>query len=206
MAKSSTGSKGKPTASTNAKASVTTEPGAAAPLARLTGVLGLAEVPRPVQTAVKLMLGGAIATLAWGIYDVIVDLAFRSDVVNEIAKADKITLTKAASYVNSDIFGTVIFVVAYAAAWVLMARMNRAGRNWARIVSTLLFLYWTYILYQSISSLSTDKSWFNLASIVIQTVIWCLGCGALVSLWRPEAGPHFARQADPAAQAKWPRK
>ena len=39
------------------------------------------------------------------------------------------------------------------ALWIWMAKLNEAGRSWARITSTIFFAIWTFYAYSSVNSL-----------------------------------------------------
>jgi hypothetical protein len=144
------------------------------------------------------MLAGAAATFVWGIYWAIVTLGFRGDTVTYYVKVGHLTVNQANSQVNSGVFWIVIQVVVFAALWVLMARLNRDGHGWARIVSTVLFLGWSYRTYSAIYEL---RQYIGLGDLIIQLAIWGIGCGALVSLWRPESTAYFRRTAPEAPKS-----
>ena len=181
MAKSTTGSENAPAAKSKAT------------------LLGWAAAPLPVRRAVRLMLAGAAATFVWGIYWVVVTLGFRRDTVTYYIKVGHLTTSQANSQVNSGVLLIVIQVVVFAAVWVLMARLDRDGHGWARIASTVLFLGWSYRTYSAIYEL---KQYVGLGDMIIQLAIWGIGCGALVSLWRPEATAYFKGTAVPSGGAK----
>ena len=69
-----------------------------------------------------------------------------------------------------------------------MARANQAGRSWARITASVLFLLWTYQTYRGISGL---KTYLDLGALLIMLGIWGIGVGALYYLWRPESSAFF---------------
>src|ERR1700761_4287478 len=104
-----------------------------------------AAIPSPVRKSVRFMLGGAAVTLLAGLFSIIVVLS------------DPTVINSGKQPTSSQLTGSVVTILLYAIVysflWVFMARMNRAGRIWARIVSTVLFVIATYLLYTTISSL-----------------------------------------------------
>jgi hypothetical protein len=153
-----------------------------------TPLKGWASAPLTIRRAVRLMLAGAVATFVWGLYWAIVTLGFRSDTVTYYVKVGHLTVNQANSQVNSGVLWIVIQVVVFAALWVLMARLNRDGHIWARIISTVLFLGWSYRTYSAIYEL---RQYIGLGDLIIQLAVWGIGCAALVSLWRPESTAYF---------------
>jgi hypothetical protein len=149
------------------------------------------EPPETVSRAVRFMFAGAVASLVWGLYLIIVTVSSRSAALaanNSLSTGKRMT----PSQFNSAFTGIVIYYVAltlvFVALWMWMARMNRAGRNWARITASVLFAVWTYEAYRSITALST---WIVLGLMIIMLAIWAAGLGALYYLWRPESKAFF---------------
>lgn len=147
--------------------------------------------PETVSRAVRFMFAGAAASFVWGLYLVIVTVSSRSAALaanNSLASGKRMT----ASQFNSAFTGIIVYYIAltlvFVALWLWMARMNQAGRNWARITSAVLFAIWTYEAYRSITALST---WIVLGLMIIMLLIWGAGLGALYYLWRPESKSFF---------------
>jgi hypothetical protein len=92
--------------------------------------------------------------------------------------------------------GIVILIVSYAIyilLWVLMARFNRAGLKWARIVSSVLFAISTWQLYETIDSLHGGEviTAADIIYIVFTIGAWAAGVGAIAMLWRAESTAYF---------------
>lgn len=70
------------------------------------------------------------------------------------------------------------------AMWLWMARANSQGRNWARILSTVLF------------GLATLHLWGNkdVAGVVFAVLTWLLAVTAVWLLWRPTSTDFYNRQ------------
>lgn len=159
------------------------------------GAAATPEPPETVSRAVRFMFAGAVASLVWGLYLIIVTVSSRSAALaanNSLSTGKRMT----PSQFNSAFTGIVIYYVAltlvFVALWMWMARMNRAGRNWARITASVLFAVWTYEAYRSITALST---WIVLGLMIIMLAIWGAGLGALYYLWRPESKAYFKPSA-----------
>jgi hypothetical protein len=205
MAKSSTGSQSKPVA----KAGSAAPSAAGAPKGNVKGgalsgpvisawrrlpFMDLSGVPAPVHRAARFMFGGSIGSFVLGTYLVVVTVTERSA---SLSANNSLTGTKrlTASQFNAEFTGIIIYDIVIAlvcaALWAWMARMNQAGRKWARITSTVFFLIWTYYTYQTISGLGT---WIILGVLIIELAIWGLGATALYSLWRPDASVFYNEQ------------
>jgi len=149
-------------------------------------------VPGPVRKAVRFMLAGGAATAIIGVFLVIATIADKSALTDSSGK--KLT----SSEFTSGIVGTLVLYVILVALWVLMARMNRAGHNWARIVASVLAAISTYDAYGIINSLTGGETItvVGVVYIVFEIGIWILGVLAAAMLWRQESSAYFrARSA-----------
>jgi hypothetical protein len=147
-------------------------------------------IPAPVRRAVKFMLGGAFITLLAGVFTVIATLA-DPRLINNGKQPTSSALT-------GDVVQVVLLTLVYSALWVLMARMNRSGAVWARIVASVLFAVSTYSLYSAINSLHSGEylAVVNIISFVLAIAEWLCGLGAVAMLWRAESTVYFkARSA-----------
>ena len=149
-------------------------------------------VPRPVRLASRMTLGGAAGTVVWGVYWVIISLAFKSQDARYVVQTQHVTLSKANTEVYASMLLVLVQALLYAGLWVWMGRMNTFGRNWARITSTVFFLLWTYETYRAISGLST---WIAFGNLIVMLAIWGFGAGALFFLWRPDSTAYFKAQS-----------
>jgi hypothetical protein len=66
-----------------------------------------------------------------------------------------------------------------------MARANGQGKNWARILSTVLFGLATLDLFGVLSQPKT------LLGLIFPVLTWLIGLGAIVFLWRKESTEFF---------------
>ncbi|HUZ26536.1 MAG TPA: hypothetical protein VMV07_22505 [Streptosporangiaceae bacterium] len=131
--------------------------------------------PGSVRTAVKLMYAGAVLAAL----DLVITLT-------TVGKAESLLRTAHPGWTSAEITRTVHAEVSYflvtwlvtIGLWVVMARTNQAGRGWARIVATILFV---------ISTLNFAVSLGEPTSLVYKLVLvpmWLVGAGAVALLWR----------------------
>src|SRR4029077_5547155 len=138
--------------------------------------------PPPVVNAVKLMYVGA----AIGTVSLIISLADIGGVKTAIKKAKPSwTAAQVNQYDRFLITVAIVSGVIGIALWLWMARSNNQGKNWARILSTVLFCLATLDL---IGVFSQPKT---LLGVVFPVLTWLVGLGAGFLLWRPDTGAVF---------------
>ena len=174
-----------------------TSPGSQSALAdlekRLTGrAPDDSDVPGPVRKAVRFMLGGGGLTAILGIFLVIATIADKNALTDSNGKK------LSSGEFTSNVVGTVITYLILVVIWVLMARLNRAGHNWARIIASVLCAISTYDAYQIVNSL-TGGATITVAGIVFIVLTlaqWAVGVVAIALIWRSESSAYFrARSA-----------
>ena len=145
------------------------------------------EVQRPpappsVLNAVKLMyVGAAVSTVS-----LIVSLADISGTKAAIRKARPSLTVAQVNQLNTFIISlAIVSGVIGVALWLWMARSNNQGKNWARILSTVLFCLATLDL---IGVFSQPKT---VLGLVFPVLTWLVGLGAVFLLWRPESSAFF---------------
>jgi hypothetical protein len=143
--------------------------------------------PDSVQTAVKLMYAGAALSLV----ELIVGLITIGSVRSAIRKAfPHYTASQLhAAEVTSVAVGVVVGLISIG-LWVWMARANGAGHNYARITGTVFFGLNTLFLLLSLARPHASLGF------IFNILVWLVGLGAVIMLWRKESGPYFK----PAAQ------
>src|SRR5215470_12083089 len=147
MFKSFTGSDKNPPARSPRSA----DPGAPAP-------------PDTVQRAARYMLVGAAVTAIWQIYWLVVTVAHKASLTNANGKP----VTN--SQVVASVLVTIVFAILISAIWVLVARLNQAGKGRARIAATVLFGLWSYSTYRSIPLVTRGGYW--IVNIIIMLAVW----------------------------------
>ena len=148
------------------------------------------QVPEPVRpgppdsvlTAVKLMYAGAIVS---GL-SLVVGLITIGSLRSALRKAyPNVT----ASQLHTIEVATVVFIVIFGligiGLWIWMAMANKRGGNWARITATVFFGLNTVSLLVGLARPEP------LASRLVGLLIWLIGLGAVVMLWRSESTAFF---------------
>jgi hypothetical protein len=145
------------------------------PAGQLAGPLRPA-APAPVLTAARFMRGGAISSAAL----LIVALPFAGDVNGEVLGyrliPNPLTITL-----------VILAGLALIGLWLWMARATSQGRNWARIVSTVLFGLATLELLSALEMIGK----VGLANAFFTGLTWLSGLGAVWMLWRPASSAFF---------------
>ncbi|HEY6790156.1 MAG TPA: hypothetical protein VI365_22895 [Trebonia sp.] len=143
--------------------------------------------PKSVITAVRLMYAGA----AMNAISVIVALTAIGSLRTTLK--DQTNPVLSTSQVNSavDLFIATIVIggLIGIGLWIWMAFMNKAGKNWARITGTAFFGIDTIFLVSSFARAGVA------GSRIITVIIWLIGLGAVILLWRKESTAYFKGQS-----------
>jgi hypothetical protein len=149
--------------------------------------------PKPVLTAVKLMYAGAAAS---AVYLIILLAVVIGDTKAVHASWNGHRLATAPAITLGLVPGLVVI-----ALWLWMARANGQGRNWARILSTVLFGLATLQLIKLISDLRQPVSHAGFGVTVLNygvtalfAAAWLVGAAAVWLLWRPASSAFFKPQ------------
>jgi hypothetical protein len=138
--------------------------------------------PSSVLTAVKLMYAGA-ALSAIGI---VLELVSIGSVKSAIKKANpKLTTTQIHS---AEIVGVAIVVIIGligVGLWIWMAWANGRGKNWARIVASVLFGLSTIDVLLSVARPHAT------IGLLLTILVWLVGLGAILFLWRKDSSAYF---------------
>ncbi len=135
-----------------------------------------------MSLAVKLMYTGAVLSIL-GIF---VQFALQDDLRALLADQPGMTQELLDTSVSIGLAATVVFGVIGAGLWVLNAVFNARGKNWARILSTVLGSL--NVIFTLLGLLSPAPALSRLVSLV--TV--ALAATILVLLWRPANKPFYA--------------
>ena len=149
-------------------------------------------VPGPVRRAVRLMLGGGALTALIGVFLIIATIADKNALTDSSGK--KLTTGE----FTSSIISTVIIYLILVIVWVLMARLNRAGRGWARYAASALAVISTINAYSTINGLTGGQTVtvVDIVFIIGTLAVWVIGVLAVAMLWRTESSAYFkARSA-----------
>ena len=146
--------------------------------------------PAPVRTAVKFMhAGAALATVP-----LIIALAYVGDINAYHLRWNGHSLTAAQISQWRPLIITVAIVsgLVVPVLWLWMARANGRGRNWARIVSTVLFGVATLQLPGAFAAPVIPVvfgAWLFGSALAVLT--WLVGLAAVWLLWRPASSGFF---------------
>jgi hypothetical protein len=139
--------------------------------------------PQPVLRAVRVMYVGAAASLL----GIVVDLTTLSATRAQIIKHSP-NLT-AAQVNNAEHFAVGLFIASGllgAALWLWMAQSCRAGRGWARVVSSVLFGIDTLSVLGGAAAVQSAG-----LNRIYGLVIWVIGLIAIVLLWQRSSSEYF---------------
>ena len=149
--------------------------------------------PAPVLTAVKLMYAGAAVSaveLIIGLALIVVDI--------EAAARGRFLGHSLAAQKPLVITVWIVFGLAVIALWLWMARANGQGRNWARILSTVLFglaaLQLPGVFTQPVSHAGFGATVLYYGGTALFVAAWLVGAAAVWLLWRPASRTFFKPQ------------
>jgi hypothetical protein len=139
--------------------------------------------PPSVIRAVRVMYAGAVLSLV----GIVINLVTFTSLRSAIGKANP-ALT--AAQVNSAEHVAIGISIAGgligAALWLWMVQSCRAGKSWARIVSTVLFGIDTLSVIASFARVTNGA-----AGRIFSIVIWLVGLAAIILLWQRESSAYF---------------
>jgi hypothetical protein len=146
-------------------------------------------IPQTVVRAAQAMYVGAAASLI----GIIIDMTTLSSTKAEIIKRNpSLTPTQVN---NAEHFAIGIFIVEGligAALWLWMAQSAKAGKNWARIVSSVLFGLETIGVLAGAAAVASGG-----AVRIYGIVVWLIGLVAIVLLWRRQSSEYFKSASAP---------
>ena len=144
-------------------------------------------IPQSVTRAVQVMYAGAAASLI----GIIVDMTTLSSTKTEIHNRNP-DLT-ATQLNNAEHVAIGLFIVSGligAALWFWMAQSCKAGKGWARIVSTVLFAIATINVVVGASAVPGGG-----AVRIYGIVVWLIGLAAIILLWQRPSSDYFKSAA-----------
>jgi len=149
-----------------------------------------ANAPQSITRAVWAMYAGAAASLIGIIVDMTTLSATKSAIIK---RSPNLTATQVN---NAEHVAIGVFIAGGligAALWIWMAQSNRAGKGWARIVSTVLFGIDTVGLLISAGGATTVSG--GGATRFYGVVVWLIGLAAIILLWQRASSDYFRRGA-----------
>jgi hypothetical protein len=168
--------------------------------------------PAPVRTAVKLMYAGAAVSTV----TLIITLALIPAIKAALRTAHPSLTAAQVRDVNTLITLAMLLGLAVIALWLWMARANGQGRNWARILCTVLFGLATLELIRvkpqypggylgrfaiggHVYSVIHSVFGATVLGLIVPLLLWLAGLAAVWLLWRPASGAFFKPHGAPAA-------
>ena len=139
--------------------------------------------PQSVLRAAQLMYAGAAVSLI----GIIVDLTTLSSTKSKIESQHHnwtVTQVNNAEHVAIGVF--IVSGLLGAALWLWMARANKAGKSWARIVATVLFAIDTLNVALGTAAVSGGG-----VTRLYALVVWLIGLGAVLLLWQRRSSEYF---------------
>jgi len=154
------------------------------------------EAPAPVRRAVRFMQVGAIGGALSLLFNVIGSFSLKSNMMAANAaklKDHQVTASQISSTATALIVYTIIVGLVSIGLWLWMARMNAAGRSWARITASVLFALWSLYTYSVIGELhgGVTITVTLIISMVLILALWVIGVAAIFQLWRPASTAYF---------------
>jgi hypothetical protein len=146
--------------------------------------------PATIQRAVLLMRAGAALGLGYGLAE---GIDARSAAITPTAHSQG----DLAGDVEGLVLGALLLGLAAGVPWLWMAAKNKAGRGWARILSSVFFGLWSVllILEYSLAFLAKTRGGGDMAVFVVVLAAWMAGIVALILLWQPESGAYYAARS-----------
>ena len=139
--------------------------------------------PPSVLRAVQVMYVGAAASLI----GIIIDMTTLSSTKSEIIRRNpSLTATQVA---NAEHVAIGLFIVSGllgAGLWIWVAQMCKAGRNWARIVGTVLFAIDTISVFAGAATVPGGG-----ATRIYSILVWLIGLAAVILLWQRASSDYF---------------
>lgn len=140
--------------------------------------------PRSVVNAARLMYVGAGLSALVVIVSVATAGSLRSSI---LAKYPHYTAGQVHQAEVGSIATLVLFGLIAIGLWLWMARANRMGRNWARIVAVVLFVFNTLNLLGSFLQVHA------VGTVITAGLVWLVGLGAIAFLFNRESAAYFGR-------------
>jgi len=159
--------------------------------------------PAPVQRAVRLMQAGAVVSTLSLIFTVIGSFSLKHNMMTANAQklADhQVTASQISSTATGLIVYTIIIGLVSIGLWLWMARMNEAGRRWARITASAFFALWSLYTYSVRGELhgGVTVTGTLVVSLILILALWVIGAVTVFYLWRPASTAYFKAQSPKA--------
>ncbi|HEX4090136.1 MAG TPA: hypothetical protein VHZ33_15595 [Trebonia sp.] len=146
-------------------------------------------IPPSVTRAVQVMYIGALASLVGIIIELVARHSLRNYIADHVTRnGKKLTNTQVTDYYHAELLIVVIVGLIGIGLWIWMAQMNKRGRNWARITSTVFFAIDSI---GAIGGLSGGSLSGGSVNRFYGIVVWAIGLAAIILLWRRSSSEYF---------------
>jgi hypothetical protein len=152
--------------------------------------------PVAVLNAVKIMYAGMAVNAIFVIVDVSIGIS-KNTIRKDYPNLSPVNLNATVGFI---VAFTIVFGLVDIGCWLLIARSCKGGKNWARILGTVLFALDTFrILLVIVGRASSTARLFNHLGVLTagEIVVWLIGLAAIVLLWRRSSSAFF--KAPPAS-------
>ncbi len=144
--------------------------------------------PPSIQNAVRLMYVGAALSAVSLIVGLLTISSLKRAIQNANRTAAKpLTASQLHTAEAVGIASIVVFGLLGIGLWLWMARANGSGKSWARVVASVLFGL------NTLGLLSTVIRPNSALTKVFDVLVWLVGLGAIVFLYRRESSEYFAQ-------------
>jgi hypothetical protein len=149
-------------------------------------------LPTSMRRAVSLMYVGAVVAIVKGIADGLTTHNV------EIFTYSSTSANAATVHYSSSLIAGIFEGIVVGGLWLWMAWKTGAGRNWARVLSSVFFGFACLQLIGGISSLRGSGD--TVPAFIALLIEWGVGLAVIIQLWQRESGEFFAfaKQAKPA--------
>ena len=146
-------------------------------------------IPESVARAVQVMYVGALASLVGIIIELLLRHSLRSYIADHATTNGKrLSASQVADTYHAELAVLVVVGLIGIGLWIWMAQMNKRGRNWARITSTVFFAIDTL---GAIGGLAGGALAGGNANRYFGLVVWVIGLVAVILLWRRSSTEYF---------------
>jgi hypothetical protein len=148
----------------------------------------MSSMPQSVARAVKVMYAGAAASLIGVIVDLTAIGPLRDQIRTHDTKNGKpLTTAQVNTLVHLELAAFIVVGLITVGLWIWMARGAAAGKNWARITSTVFFALATISTLTSLAGSLTSGG----AARFYGILVWLIGLVAIVLLWQRTSSDYF---------------
>ena len=146
-------------------------------------------IPQSVARAVQVMYVGALASLVGIVVELLARHSLRSYIADHVTRnGKKLTAAQVNDTYHAELVVLVVVGLIGIALWIWMAQMNKRGRNWARITSTVFFALDSI---GAIGGLAGGQFSGGSANRFYGLVVWVIGLAAIVLLWQRSSTEYF---------------